>query len=253
MNKSVNNRSYPYPMQCDLDAKDMLITRRDYTAEIENLDKAFATIIDKVRSLGELDNTVVCVSSDHGEMLGDYNTWAKSKPWVASSNVPLMCMGPGIQENVVLDSYVTNMDLAATFLDFSQTAIAPSLNITSMSLRPFLNGSWTDAQHSEYRSYVSSGLNNWRMVVQQVNDTVTWKYVCCQGQCPARKFDEVHGLVQLLFNIKQDLYEEKNIIAQYPTVANSMKEWLPTGFCVPGDYTDKWADAMKEMEKDDML
>ena len=87
MNESVNNRSYPYPMNATENVNDMMITRRDYSAEIENLDNAFNLIINKVRELGYYDNTVICVSSDHGEMLGDFNTWAKSKPWVASSNV----------------------------------------------------------------------------------------------------------------------------------------------------------------------
>eukprot|EP01084_Bolivina_argentea_P024688 45963_1 len=118
MNKSINNRSYAYPINATENANDMLVTRRDYSAEIENLDKAFSKIIDKVRELGQYDNTVFCVSSDHGEMLGDFNLWQKSKPWVASSNVPFVCMGPDIVKNNIINTYVTNMDFAGTILDY---------------------------------------------------------------------------------------------------------------------------------------
>ena len=232
MNETVNNRSYPYPMNCTQPYENMMVTRRDYTAEIENLDAAFKTVIDKVRDIGEYDNTVFCVSSDHGEMLGDFNGWGKSKPWVASSNVPFVCMGPGIKKNHIITKYVSNMDMAGTFLDYSQTEKLDDM--TTRSLRKFLNGSWTD-NDNEYRDYVSSGLEAWRMVVKDVNATTTWKFVCCQQSCPGRNFqqDEKNGLIQLLFNVVDDLYEEKNLASMYPDVVNDMKALLPEGFCVP--------------------
>eukprot|EP01084_Bolivina_argentea_P024694 45971_1 len=242
MNKTINNRTYSYPMgNCTANKDDMMITRRDYSAEIENLDSAFSIIINKVRELGQFDNTIFCVSSDHGEMLGDYNAWAESKPWVASVNVPLVCMGPNIKKNEIINTYVTNMDLAGTFLDFTETQIPKSLNMTTRSLRSFLNGTWND-NNNEYRKYVSSGINNWRMVVQQINHTTIWKYVCCHSQCPGRQFNEKYGLVQLLFNIIGDTYEQNNVIKLYPDIGEQMKTLLPPKFCVPGNYSAYWSD-----------
>ena len=74
------------------------------------------------------------------------------------------------------------------------------------------------------------------MAVQQVNASTTWKYVCCQGQCPGRSFPEKDGLVQLLFNVAQDLYEQNNLAEEYPSVVDGMRPLLPPGFCVPGEY-----------------
>ena len=174
-----------------------------------------------------------------GEMLGDFDIWAKQKPWVASSNVPFACMGPGIKKNKIINTYVTNMDLAGTILDYAGAEMV--VNMTSVSLKGFLNGTWSDKDNG-YRDYVSSGLNNWRMVVQQVNATTTWKYICCQGQCPGRTFQEKNGLVELLFNVEKDLYEQDNLVELYPAVADQLKELLPSNFCVSGDYTTKWLD-----------
>ena len=42
---------------------------------------------------GETDKTVVCIASDHGEMLGDHGDVDKSKPWEGSAHVPLICAG----------------------------------------------------------------------------------------------------------------------------------------------------------------
>eukprot|EP01083_Nonionella_stella_P031405 86006_1 len=236
MNKSVNDRHYPYPMNASENPNDMSITRRDYVAEIENLDAAFGKVIQKMRDLGQYNNTLFCMSSDHGEMLGDFNAWDKSKPWVASSNVPFACMGPGVKSNNRIDKYVTNMDMAGTFLDYSNTKMNADMN--TVSLRSFMNGSWTD-RYNEYRSYVSSGLGSWRMVVQDVNTSVTWKFVCCQYSCPGRDFEKNRkdGLIQLLFNVAQDLYEQNDVAALHPTVVSRLRSLLPHNFCMPGNYS----------------
>merc|ERR1712154_654356 len=66
MNQTVNDRALPYPMNGSEDTNDVLIARRDYVAELENLDAAFATVIGKIKSMGEeqFEDTLFCVSSD---------------------------------------------------------------------------------------------------------------------------------------------------------------------------------------------
>ena len=232
MNKTVNNRTVPYPMHSTANHLEMMITRRDYTAEIENLDRQFGIIINKFRELGQYDNTIFCASSDHGEMLGDFNRWGKSRPWVASSNVPFVCMGPGIIKNNIINTYVTNMDIAGTVLDYANTKKLN--NMTTMSLKPFLDGIWNDNNH-EYRKYVSSGLGHWRMVIVDYNSSVTWKYIYCKTKCPSRNFEAKknlkNNLSELLFNIKQDMYELINVADQYPNIAKQLKSLLPPNFC----------------------
>ena len=85
----------------------------------------------------------------------------------------------------------------------------------------------------------------WRMAVKQVNETTTWKFVCCQGNCPGRDFkkDKQNELIQLLFNTKDDLYEENDLAKMYPDVVNEMLPLLPPGFCVPKNdsyYENIW-------------
>ena len=45
----------------------------------------------QVDELGDTKRTVVCISSDHGEMLGDHGVWQKSKPW---EGAPLSVLAP---------------------------------------------------------------------------------------------------------------------------------------------------------------
>ena len=51
---------------------DNQIARRTYTAEVENIDEWFGRYIAETQALGDFGNTIICMSSDHGEMLGDH-------------------------------------------------------------------------------------------------------------------------------------------------------------------------------------
>ena len=194
------------------------------------MDKQFEIIFEKLREMKEFDNTLICISSDHGEMLGDWDLFGKGKPWIASTNVPFMCIGPDVKRGKVVKKYVTNMDLTGTFLDYAETPKA--MNMTSQSLRSFLNGTWND-DNNEYREFVSSGLSTWRMVVQPFNATVTWKFICCERDCPGRSFANAtaHGYTKLLFNLVEDPNELNNVAALYPGETHHLQKLLPPNFC----------------------
>lgn len=53
--------------------------------------------------------------------------------------------------------------------------------MTTRSFRPLLEGKPNAA--AQYRGFVSSGLSNFRLVVQQI-DLKQYKYICCKGTCP---------------------------------------------------------------------
>jgi len=137
MGDSVANRSWPQPVDgkpdvCHNDAaphepqlgKGSEGDRCNYGAEIENLDSLFGLLVDEVQSMGELDNTLVCITSDHGDMLGDHNAEAKSKPWEASIGVPLLCFGLDVKAGNVVDFPVATLDLGATFLDYAGACVS---------------------------------------------------------------------------------------------------------------------------------
>ena len=75
--------------------------RHNYAAKIERLDTLFGGYLEAIDKRGETDKTVTCLASDHGEMLADRATTAKSKLWNSAMSVPLICAGPGIASNQV--------------------------------------------------------------------------------------------------------------------------------------------------------
>ena len=84
MREATATREYPQPhdyTRGGLNESQLLESRQLYSAEVENLDKWMGEYLKTIEELGDTNNTIVCISSDHGELLGDHGDWAKSKPW----------------------------------------------------------------------------------------------------------------------------------------------------------------------------
>jgi arylsulfatase A-like enzyme len=255
MSKSVRGRSFPPPhddspptsnhhpneeQRCRWNRRPKRSNsdRCDYGAEIENIDKLFGLILNELQLLGEYNNTIVCISSDHGEMLGDHGDIGKSVPWEASTSVPLVCMGPdsfGIVRGKVINTPVSTMDLASTFLDFA--GVSPHPGMTSVSLRKFLTDTDAVPNASTYRSTVSSGLQdsfdanfrsempevtgtNGRETMEKSSASYSWrmlvevetglKFICCKGQCPGAPSTVPTPnaeYMELLYNVTADPFD----------------------------------------------
>lgn len=178
-------------------------------------------------------------------MLGDHGDVAKSKPWEGSAHVPLMCSGPGIVAGQTVNLPVAQMDMAGTFMDYAGATPAPGTVLTSAlqmrrshlplapgmtthSLRPFLEGK--DTTGSSYRKFVSSGLDNFRMVVQNINGS-SYKYICCNGKCPNPPSTapnvSASGFMQMLIDVNADPYDMHDLVPTHPEIVDSLRPLLP--------------------------
>jgi arylsulfatase A-like enzyme len=149
---------FPLPEHCTLDVPPEAHqeVRRNYAAMVEHLDGCLGRLLGKLEERGELDRTLIVYSSDHGEMLGDYDQWQKLSPLQASAGVPLVIAGPGVAPRGASDAPASIVDLAATFLDCAGLELDESLD--SRTMKPFLAGDDAPA-----REVAFSGLSAWRM------------------------------------------------------------------------------------------
>ena len=87
----------------------------DYLVEIEHFDSMVARAIAAIEASGQLDNTIVVITSDHGMPFPR----AKASLYDAGSRVPLAIRWPqGIQQpGRVVTSFANLSDLAPTFLE----------------------------------------------------------------------------------------------------------------------------------------
>ncbi len=87
--------------------------REAYCGAISLIDKHIGRILDTLEETGQLDNTLILFTSDHGEMLGDRDAYQKHVPYEGSAHIPLIACGPGF-EAARCDTPVTTWDTSAT-------------------------------------------------------------------------------------------------------------------------------------------
>ena len=94
--------------------------RRSYYAAVSYIDDHVGRIRARLEDLGLLEDTVIIVTSDHGDMLGEKGLWFKMSPYEQSSRVPLIIHGP---DHLVPSGRCTNpvslLDLLPTLLELA--------------------------------------------------------------------------------------------------------------------------------------
>ncbi len=179
-------------------------SRRNYAAMIENIDMWLGRYIDWLEERGQLENTIIVYSSDHGEMLGEHGRWGKGVPYRASVGVPLLVAGPGVRRGFQTGTPVSIMDLAATFLDYGGVDVP--MEMDSRSLRPLLEG-----EIDNHREVVLSGLRDFRMAWDG-----RYKLVRDYGDQEWR-----------LWDLLADPEEARNLASRQPDQVRRLRERLP--------------------------
>jgi N-acetylglucosamine-6-sulfatase len=101
------------------------------------VDDMVGDLVKALHESGELDNTYIFFTSDHGFHLGEHRLSAgKWTAYEEDIRVPLIVRGPGVPEGRTLHHIVLNNDLAPTFADLTG-AKTPSF-VDGRSLKPLL-------------------------------------------------------------------------------------------------------------------
>jgi arylsulfatase A-like enzyme len=92
-----------------------------HDAALFSLDRAIGQLLAELQGRGELENTVVVVTSDHGEEFGGHGLLGHGNSvYYASIHVPLLVLNPRkVPANLRFDAPVGTRNLAATLLDLA--------------------------------------------------------------------------------------------------------------------------------------
>ncbi len=164
--------------------------RRAFYALCTHLDHQIRVLIGTLREEGLLDNTIICFTSDHGDMLGDHDMWAKRVLFQPSVNVPLLLIGARgsarVPEGKVDDRLVGWADIMPTLLDLCDIPIpahAEGISAIGDKRRDYIYCEVADDDHAS--RMVSDG--HFKLIYYPVGNAV------------------------LLFDLKEDRTEEVNI------------------------------------------
>lgn len=107
---------------------------RDRLASLLAVDDAVGAIVRKLRREGELRDTLILYTTDHGYLLGEHRLKGKPHLYDEVARFPLIARGPGFPKGERRERLVANIDLAPTVIDVA--GAEPGRNMDGRSLAP---------------------------------------------------------------------------------------------------------------------
>lgn len=160
---------------------------------IENIDIQIGRVIEKLKAMGEWENTYVFFTSDHGIAVGRHGLMGKQNLYEHTWRVPMMIRGPGIKADSSASGYVYLLDVLPTMCDLAGIAIPASHE--GVSFRPVLEGKQPRVRDVLYGVYAGGSKPGMRAVKSD-----GWKLI---------KYDVLGGEVRetQLFNLAENPHE----------------------------------------------
>ena len=161
--------------------------RHAYYANTSYFDSKVGAVVQALEESDQLDNTVIIVTADHGDMLGERGLWYKMTFFEHSGRVPLIMAGPGIHNGSV-DAPCSLVDMLPTLLDIGQVEAGLGMPIDGKSLMPAASGR-TSAQSEAIGEYCAEMAPAYPVfMIRRDVDGRKWKYLHCDAD-PAQLFD----------------------------------------------------------------
>ncbi|MES0024426.1 MULTISPECIES: alkaline phosphatase family protein [unclassified Mesorhizobium] len=187
--------------------------RAIYYGMISEVDAQLGRIWQAIKTANAWDDTIIVLTSDHAEMMGDHFMLGKGGFFDGSYHIPLIVRDPrrGNAAGSIVNHFTEAVDIFPTLLDLLDADA--QLHLDGRSLKPFLQDEppkdWRDAAHWEFdfRSIASGeaerhfGIGS-RQCNLAVIRTEKFKYVHFGG-----------GLPPLLFDMEKDPGELANVAA----------------------------------------
>ncbi|MCG7408521.1 arylsulfatase [Paenibacillus sp. ACRRX] len=192
-----------------------------YYALITHIDHQIGRFLQVLNEYGELNNTIIMFTSDHGELLGDHHLFRKSMPYEGSTRVPFIVNDPGgwlgLKQGAVLSEVIEMRDIMPSLLEAASVPIPSSVDGqsiwklaravptektdaliegTAVSDLPALSGRTRNIEASAWRSYLhgeqaqGDASNHWLTNGKE-------KYIWFSQTGVEQYFDLVHDPLEL--------------------------------------------------------
>jgi arylsulfatase A-like enzyme len=138
----------------------------DYYAMVSHMDHYIGQVVEALRESGQLDNTIIVHTADHGLGLGQHGLMGKQNLYDHTIRIPLILSGPGIPSNTRCEQVVCQFDIYPTLCDLA--GIQPPAAIDGQSLVPLMQGEAESAHKTVFSVYkdlqrmVSDG--EWKLI-----------------------------------------------------------------------------------------
>ncbi|MDF1512438.1 MAG: sulfatase-like hydrolase/transferase [Anaerolineae bacterium] len=204
-----------------------------YYAEISFIDYNLGRLLQYLDNHKLRENTLIIYTSDHGELLGDYNSFGKRCFLDSAARIPMLMQYPGCKGNVICNTPVSLVDILPTFIEAA--GIPAEENYSGESLYALHNGS--SQRDMIFGQYEQEGYAAYMALTED------YKYIY---SAPDQK--------EFLFDLKTDPLETRNK-AQSPLYfqkTKEMRDQLVAYFKDEGYFTPLEGDGWKVYPKKEM-
>ncbi|KXB05945.1 hypothetical protein AKJ51_04435 [candidate division MSBL1 archaeon SCGC-AAA382A20] len=208
---------------------------RRYAGAVKFMDDEIARLLDFLEGEGFLDDTMIILTSDHGESLTEHGIYFDHHGlYEQTIRVPLLMKFPTFFEPSEVDAFVQHIDIVPTILDILDIDFD---NFDGKSLLPILkNGS---SLHESI--FVEEGYTQEKKAIR----TERYKYILSEseekGTC--RYCGRIHGDLEELYDLKRDPGEEKNVVEKNRDLAEELRREIMQKF-------EQLSENKKKKEKD---
>ena len=193
--------------------------RAQYFANVTLVDRNVGRILDALDANGYADNTVVVMSSEHGEMGGDHGMLEKRSLYEEASRVPLLMSVPWLNSGQTrIGGSASQIDLVPTLLDLLDQPVPDHLQGASQA--PVLKGESTLDDNDVFLQWNGMGDRNLGSPLINRMVSLSWRSVITADRwklnlCPADQCE--------LYDLNTDPFELNNLFDE-PTQRDRTRE-----------------------------
>ncbi|MBL9180804.1 MAG: sulfatase-like hydrolase/transferase [Verrucomicrobiaceae bacterium] len=155
----------------------------------DNIDIQIGRVLKRLEEMGELDNTYIIYTADHGIAIGHHGLMGKQNLYQHCWRVPFIVKGPGIPAGRRVDGNIYLLDVLATLCDIAGIE-APQTN-EGTSFKPVLTGEKTAMREVLYGAYAGGAKPGMRCVKQG-----EWKLIQYESADGKSKHTQLFNLAE---------------------------------------------------------
>lgn len=181
----------------------------EYYGIIARIDEQFGRVLAELKAQGQLDNTIIALTTDHGCHFRTRNAEYKRSCHEASTRIPLILRGPGFTGGKTVSQLVSTVDLPATLL--AASGAEPPAGMQGKSLMNLVRGETSGWRNEVYIQMREEALG-------RALRTEEWKYCVFDPTVtnPAQPWSE-HYQERHLYNLREDPNEIVNLAGRTDT------------------------------------
>jgi arylsulfatase A-like enzyme len=197
--------------------------RSVYDAEIAFVDARIGEVVVELDRLGILQHTLLVITADHGEGLGDHDWWTHGVLFQEQIRIPLILSGSGIPQRGAIDAPVEHVDLFPTILELVEPGYTEGFEgLDGRGLIPLLEGREDSDAGSPLYSEVHSIL---RMSPSAAERRAGESYSLIRGSLKLIHFPQEPTLDRL-YDLSNDPRELRNLIKERTSTADALRDEL---------------------------